>query len=228
MNERQRRFVAAYRLSRNAKQSAIEAGISPASAGAIGSKLLRDPEIIAALKQAGVAIVYGTNPRGQTRKPRKPFVKAGLTLRQQRFVAEYLIDGNATKAAIRAGLESKNPAYAGNKMKRRPGVAEAIAKGRAELAQELRVDAARVIAEYTRLAFADLRDYVEWGPKGVALKPQGEIGKTVSPAIIEFVARQDKRGTRLHVKLHSKLKSLEALGKYLGLFPRANAAKISR
>jgi phage terminase small subunit len=228
MNERHRRFVAAYRVSRNATQSALKAGVSPASASATGQKLLRDPEIIAALKAVGVEIVYGTNPPGQKRAPRRPFVKRGLTLRQQRFVAEYLKDGNATKAAIRAGLKSKNPAYAGNKMKRRAGVAEAIAKGRAEIAQELHVDAARVIEEYARLAFADLRDYVEWGPKGVTLKPQSEIGKAASPAIIELVARKDKRGTRMKVKLHSKLKSLEALGKYLGIFARANASKAIR
>lgn len=228
MNERQRRFVAAYRVSRNAKQAALAAGYSAVSAGRLGPRLLRDPAVIAALKEAGVEIIYGINPRGQTRKPRKPFVKQGLTLRQQRFVAEYLKDGNATKAAIRAGLKSKNPAYAGNKMKRRAGVAEAIAKGRAAIADELHVDVARVVEEYARLAFADLRDYVEWGPTGVTLKPQSEIGKAASPALIEFVARKDKRGTRMKVKLHSKLKSLEALGKYLGLFARANASNATR
>jgi hypothetical protein len=37
-----------------------------------------------------------------------------------------------------------------------------------------------------------------------------------------------KRGTRMKVKLHSKLKSLEALGKYLGIFARANASKTMR
>jgi len=228
MNERQRRFVAAYRVSRNARRPALAAGYAPGAAGPAGSKMLRDPEIVAELKSVGVEVAYGINPPGQKRAPRKPFVKQGLTLRQQRFVAEYLKDGNATKAAIRAGLKSKNPAYAGNKMKRRVGVAEAIAKGRAEIAQELRVDVARVVEEYARLAFADLRDYVEWGPKGVTLKPQSEIGKAASPAIVELVARKDKRGTRTKVRLHSKLKSLEALGKYLGIFARANASKATR
>lgn len=126
MTPLQQRFVEAYRISRNAKQAAITAGYASDSAAAIGSRCLRKPQIVAALAKIGVRIAYGVHPRDQQRKSRSAFVKRGLTLKQQRFVEQYLIDGNATQAAIRARLPSRSPSCAGARMLRRPGVAEAI------------------------------------------------------------------------------------------------------
>ncbi|MGH7032621.1 MAG: terminase small subunit [Stellaceae bacterium] len=227
LTQRQQRFVEEYAALPNARRAAERAGYAPRHAGPAGAKLIRNPRVIAVLKGRGIEVVYGAFARDPDDRKR-PWPKGQLTPRQERFIAEYLALGQGKEAALRAGYSKRNPTGAASFQLRHPLVAAAIAKGSAEIAGELRVDAARVIEEYARLAFADLRDYVEWGPKGAALKPQSEIAKAASPAIIEFVARKDKRGTRMKVKLHSKLKSLEALGKYLGLFQRANASPASR
>ena len=62
--------------------------------------------------------------------------------KQARFVEEYLIDSNATQAAIRAGYSEKSAySIAGENMKK-PEIVDAIAKGRAEIAKrnELTID----------------------------------------------------------------------------------------
>ena len=68
----------------------------------------------------------------------------GIVLKdkQARFVEEYLIDSNATQAAIRAGYSEKSAySIAGENMKK-PEIVDAIAKGRAEIAKrnELTID----------------------------------------------------------------------------------------
>lgn len=51
---------------------------------------------------------------------------ARLTDKQQRFVAEYLIDLNATQAAIRAGYSAKNADKIGSQLLGKTRVSEAI------------------------------------------------------------------------------------------------------
>ena len=226
LNPRQLRFIEEYAALPNATRAARRAGYGRVGAAPRGHKLLRNPRVIAALRERGVEIVYGAfalDPADH----RPPSRKGELNARQQRFVAEYLASGRAKEAALRAGCSKRHPSVAFGSLLRNPIVVAAIAKGRAEIAGRLEIDAARVIEEFARLAFADIRDYVEWGPDGVRLKPQSEIGKAASAALVEFVARKNKRGTRLTVKLNAKLKALEALAKHLGLFARANAAKAS-
>jgi len=58
----------------------------------------------------------------------------GLTPKQQRFVDEYLIDLNATQAAIRAGYSERTAAEIGWENLSKPHVAHAIALAQAERA----------------------------------------------------------------------------------------------
>ena len=51
-----------------------------------------------------------------------------MTPKQERFVAEYLLDMNATAAAIRAGYSRKSASAIGNENLRKPEISEAIKK----------------------------------------------------------------------------------------------------
>lgn len=62
-----------------------------------------------------------------------------LTEKQQRFVDEYLIDLNATQAAIRAGYSAKTAAVIGNENLIKPYIADAIAKAQAERSERTEV-----------------------------------------------------------------------------------------
>jgi phage terminase small subunit len=80
---------------------------------------------------------------------------AALTAKQARFVAEYLIDLNATQAAIRAGYSAKTANQLGPRMLVNVGIAAAIAEKAAGTAEKLDLSAARVLRglfeEATRL-----------------------------------------------------------------------------
>ncbi len=70
----------------------------------------------------------------------RPFRDAGkLTPRQARFVDEYLIDLNATQAAIRAGYSAKNADKIGPKLVGKSRVAEAIEKAIAARSERTQV-----------------------------------------------------------------------------------------
>ena len=75
-----------------------------------------------------------------------------LTPKQQRFVEEYLVDFNATRAAIRAGYSKKTAYSQGERLLRHAEVAAAVEAGKAELAKLTRISAEEVIEGLRREA----------------------------------------------------------------------------
>ena len=76
-----------------------------------------------------------------------------LTEKQKRFVAEYLIEANQKKAAIKAGYSEKTAEQIGYQLLQKTSVAEAIEK--AQRKRELRTDitADRVLHELADIGF---------------------------------------------------------------------------
>lgn len=95
LTAREARFVARYRLHGKAAQAAREAGYAAYQTNTMGWKVLHRPQIIAALRDVGIEIVLPPKQPGAPPRPGR-YRRQGLTLRQERFVSEYLIDGNAT------------------------------------------------------------------------------------------------------------------------------------
>ncbi len=69
-----------------------------------------------------------------------------LTAKQARFVEEYLIDLNATAAAIRAGYSEKTAATIGHENLRKPKIADAIRVGREKLSKRAQITQKDVLA----------------------------------------------------------------------------------
>lgn len=84
-------------------------------------------------------------------------MSAKLTPKQERFVAEYLIDLNATQAAIRAGYSAKTAGSVGHENLTKPEIAAAIQEAMQSRAQRTQITADRVLLELGRLAFFDIR-----------------------------------------------------------------------
>ncbi|WP_341959205.1 terminase small subunit [Pseudomonas sp. RC10] len=78
-----------------------------------------------------------------------------LTAKQQRFVFEYLIDLNATQAAIRAGFSPKRAREYAYQLMQRPDVSEAIQQAMAERAEKTRITQEQVLSRYWMIATAD-------------------------------------------------------------------------
>jgi phage terminase small subunit len=85
--------------------------------------------------------------------------KPGLNTRHARFVAEYLIDGNAGKAYTRAGYSATPAAAAanGHRLLKNAEIAAAIEAGQQKTLAKLELTAERVLLEVARLAYFDPR-----------------------------------------------------------------------
>ena len=80
-----------------------------------------------------------------------------LTPKQQRFVAEYLVDLCASAAAARAGYSAKTAGQIGLELLKKPEIAAAIAEAQRARSERTQITADRVLQELARLAFFDLR-----------------------------------------------------------------------
>lgn len=130
------------------------------------------------------------------------------------FCAEYLIDLNATQAAIRAGYSEKQAAIIGHENLRKPNIAAAIAERQKERSQRVEITQDRVLKELARVAFADPRSVMTWGPNGVRLKDSADL--TADEAAL--VAEASESSTGIKLKTNDRLKALELIGKHLGMF----------
>lgn len=146
-----------------------------------------------------------------------------LTLRQQRFIAEYLVDLNATQAAIRAGYSAKTAEQQGYQLLQLPLVAEAVAKRQAERLASVDVTAERVLRELAAIGFSDIRAiFDEHGQ----LRPVNELPDGVAPVIAAVEVTKQRTRTSgdetteewvSKVKAWDKPKALEMLARHLGL-----------
>ena len=146
-----------------------------------------------------------------------------LTPKQERFVGEYLKDLNATQAAIRAGYSPSSAAEIGYENLRKPQIATAISEAFKARAERTRVEGDRVVLELARVGFSDIREIASWGEGGFAYKASDELTDEAAAtiaAITETVTRTRNGGKRRTptIKLHDKLRSLELLGRHLGIF----------
>ncbi|WP_313569878.1 terminase small subunit [Comamonas terrigena] len=80
-----------------------------------------------------------------------------LTPKQARFVAEYLIDLNATQAAVRAGYSARTAASQGARLLKQSGVARAVQAAQQARAVRTEITQDRVLQELARIAFFDIR-----------------------------------------------------------------------
>ena len=93
--------------------------------------------------------------------PAAPVVSPGLEPRQQRFVDEYLLDLNATQAAIRAGYSEKTARQMGAENLSKPAIQAAIAQAQQERAERTGITADRALREAWNVATADARELVQ-------------------------------------------------------------------
>lgn len=112
-----------------------------------------------------------------------------LTAKQEAFVREYLVDLNATQAAIRAGYSKKTARAVGSENLTKPDIAEAVAKAQAKCAEKCDLSALWVLQE-AKATYVAARDANKLSAAVSALKL---IGTHVD--IQAFKDRVDHTGT---------------------------------
>jgi phage terminase small subunit len=146
-----------------------------------------------------------------------------LTPKQERFVAEYLVDLNATQAAVRAGYSAKTAEQQGYQLLQKTSVAEAIAAAQSKHLETVDVSAQRILRELAALGFSDIRGvFDEHGN----LKPIHELPDSVAPVIasVEVTKERTRKDGEVtteefvtKVKAWDKVRALEMLAKHVGL-----------
>ena len=150
-------------------------------------------------------------------------MKRALTAKQEMFIKEYLIDLNATQAAIRAGYSEKQAAIIGFENLRKPNISSAIQKAMDERAAKIDITSDKVLQELAKLSFSDVRGLFDESGRllPVHILPD-HIAASVSS--VEVVTSRIPGTDPVEVEHTSKIKfwdkrgSLELLGKHLVLF----------
>lgn len=159
-----------------------------------------------------------------------PGVAGGkLTDKQALFVQEYLVDLNATQAAIRAGYSENCANEIGAENLSKPSIRDALQRAMDLRAERLQITQDRVLVELAKIGFADVRDL--FTESGALLDPRS-LNDSIAGAInsIEVVTKSggfetDDDGNRSaiveythKIKLSDKKPALELMGKHLKLF----------
>ena len=169
------------------------------------------------------------------RAPAKAKSRA-LAPRRARFIDEYLVDQNATQAAIRAGYSPKVANREGSRLLSNADIRAAITERQQARSDRLQLNGDRILGEFSRIADSDLRNYVDWGPDGVRLKPSSELTEDQARAVMQVTEKRrtiPQRGedaepiveVEVSFKLHPKVAALDSLAKAHGLFAKDAAAK---
>ena len=156
-----------------------------------------------------------------------------LTAKQQRFVDEYLIDLNATQAAIRAGYSKKTARQIADQNLSKLDIKAALEKRMQSRSARTEITQDMVLRELAKIGFSDIRKVVRWGETqvrmvdgeddapedmvpyhGLALIDSTEIDDNTAGAIAEVSQSRDG----LKVKLHDKKGALVDIGRHLGMF----------
>jgi len=155
--------------------------------------------------------------------------KNKLTPKQSMFCKEYLIDLNATQAAIRAGYSEKTSGRIGQENLQKPVIQETIQKSMDKRSKKIEITSDRILEEVARVAYQNIQEFYN---EDGTLKPLHELPEDVARTIasieitekagsmkiggeegLRHVAEQLKK-----IKTYDKMKALELLGKYKNLF----------
>lgn len=138
-----------------------------------------------------------------------------LTDKQKLFCKEYLVDLNATQAAIRAGYSADSASVIGSETLGKPYIQEEVQRLMEKRSKRTEITADRVLKELARIGFADHRNIISVDDGGnVIATPSSALSDDDAACISEI--SQTKDGIK--IKLHDKLGALDKIGKHLKLF----------
>ena len=163
---------------------------------------------------------------------------AELTAKQKRFCDEYLIDLNATQAAIRAGYSERTANEQGARLLAKVSVQNYIKERKQKRIERTEITQDMVLKELALIAFADNTDYAKVIEKQAMVEVNGRMVpihdedgnpvmyRTVEPTLTEELTEEQKKALAVikkgrdgfEVKSYDKIRALELLGKHLGMF----------
>jgi len=143
---------------------------------------------------------------------------AKLTEKQQRFIDEYLIDLNATQAAIRAGYSVKTAKDIGCQNLAKLNIQQAISEKMAERSKRTGVNQDRIVLELAKIAFVNAADVIDSDDATIKAGATADDTAAIQSVKVKVIPTKEGEGVEREIRLNDKLKALELLGKHLGMW----------
>lgn len=144
-----------------------------------------------------------------------------LTIKQRMFISEYIIDYNATRAAVAAGYAAETAGIYANSLLKRPAVENAIQEKLKQLEKAAEITREKVLVEFAKLAFVDPQKFYD---ENGNLKSIPELDKDTAAALTGFdvsttyINGEEQISVLKKIKFADKKASLDSLAKHLGMF----------
>lgn len=156
-----------------------------------------------------------------------------LTGKQARFVEEYLVDLNATQAAVRAGYSERTANEQGARLLANVSLRAAISAAKEARSARTAVTADRVVEELALLGFSDVGQILDFSRADPRLRPASEIPDAARRALSSLKVRRHAEGHGeaardvevIEFKLWDKVAALDKLLRHLGGYPGGKDAK---
>lgn len=141
-----------------------------------------------------------------------------LTPKQKLFVDEYLIDLNATQAAIRAGYSPNNADKIGSELLGKTRVSDAISKAMAERSRRTGINQDRILMELAKIALVNPANVVDFDEATILDSALPEDLAAVASVKVKRFPTKEGEGIEREIKFYDKTKALDLAGRHLGMF----------
>ncbi|CDG19988.1 putative Terminase small subunit (G1P) [Xenorhabdus poinarii G6] len=141
-----------------------------------------------------------------------------LTDKQEMFCREYLVDLNATQAAIRAGYSESTAAAQASRLLINVNIQSRLAELKSERNETVGINAAYVLKRLVEIDQMDVLDILTDGGELKAVRDWPKVWRTtLSGMEVLEVGSQDTAGLLKKIKWPDKVKNLELLGKHISV-----------
>ncbi len=137
-----------------------------------------------------------------------------MTPKQIRFVNEYLIDLNATQAAIRAGYSAPNAGKIAFQLLEKTRIRLAIKRAMKDRENRTKLNADQVLRELKNIGFSNILDGVSF-LKGNPTIPRGKLS-----GVKEIKVWFNRYGAGYRIVLLNKVQALFLIGAHLGMWKK--------
>ena len=141
-----------------------------------------------------------------------------LTPKQKMFIDEYLIDLNATQAAIRAGYSPNNADKIGSELLGKTRVSDAIKTAMAERSKRTGINQDRILMELAKIALVNPENVVNFDEATIREDALPEDLAAVASVKVKRFPTKDGEGIEREIKFYDKTKALDLAGRHLGMF----------
>ncbi len=165
---------------------------------------------------------------------------AKLNERQKRFCDEYLVDLNATQAAIRAGYTAKYANTNAFKLLQNTAIKEYIQQRQTDRTERTEITQDMVLRELAIIAFSNAADYASIVEKQATAEVEGTVVqlrdedgnplmyRTVEPVLTADLTEDQKKALAVikkgrdgfEIKPYDKVRALELIGRHLGMWDK--------